>query len=213
MDSVAKKNYVQFGCGLCAPKEWVNFDASPLLRLQKLPMVGHWVPSGPFGRFPTNVCYGDIVQGLPIPENSVQLLYCSHVLEHLSLTDFRQALQNCYRYLQPDGVFRLVLPDLEAMAKQYLSADSPDAAAGFMRITYLGKEDRVRSFSTFLREWIGGSHHLWMWDYKSLSQELKFIGFTDIRRAYIGDSSISAYEDVEDSSRWDQLSLGIQCRK
>ena len=24
--------YVQYGCGLCAPKEWVNFDVSPTLR-------------------------------------------------------------------------------------------------------------------------------------------------------------------------------------
>jgi hypothetical protein len=75
---------VQFGCGLCAPSQWRNFDTSPTLRLQKLPMVGKLIPSGPFGHFPENVEYGNIVNGLPISDDSVKLLYCSHVLEHLT---------------------------------------------------------------------------------------------------------------------------------
>ncbi len=32
--------YVQYGCGLSAPAGWNNYDASPTLRLQKLPVVG-----------------------------------------------------------------------------------------------------------------------------------------------------------------------------
>lgn len=210
---IVKTQYVQFGCGLCAPENWLNFDASPLLRLQKLPLVGRFVPSGPFGRFPGNVRYGDVVKGLPIPENSVKYLYCSHILEHLSLTDCHHALQNCYRHLEAGGIFRLVLPDLEAMAKQYVNTTEAKAAHEFMRVTWLGKEARPRSFSTFLREWLGGSHHLWMWDYRSLAQALESVGFTEIRRAYFGDSGIAAYTQLEDPDRWDQLSLGIQCRK
>ena len=41
--------YVQYGCGLSAPHEWLNFDASPILRLQKLPLLGQLV-GGP--KFP-----------------------------------------------------------------------------------------------------------------------------------------------------------------
>ena len=32
--------YIHYGCGLDAPKEWINFDASPTLRLQKTPLLG-----------------------------------------------------------------------------------------------------------------------------------------------------------------------------
>jgi hypothetical protein len=35
------KIYIQYGCGLSAPKEWTNFDVSPTLRIQKLPIDRH----------------------------------------------------------------------------------------------------------------------------------------------------------------------------
>ena len=54
--------YVQYGCGLSAPVGWQNFDASPTLRLQKIPLIGKLVRKVDF---PSNVLYGDIVKGLP----------------------------------------------------------------------------------------------------------------------------------------------------
>lgn len=119
MFSASQAKWTQFGCGLCAPPDWLNFDASPSLRLQKLPLIGPLVPTGPFGRFPTNVHYGNIVLGLPIPDNSVELLYCSHVLEHLALNECYKALRNCYRHLKPGGIFRLVVPDLECLVQGF----------------------------------------------------------------------------------------------
>ena len=204
--------WVQFGCGLCAPENWLNFDTSPMMRLQKLPVVGPLVPSGPFGRYPKTVRYGDITKGLPIPENSVELLYCSHVLEHLTLVELRQALVHCYRHLKPGGIFRLVVPDLATMAKTYVASSDPDAAHEFMRITYLGKEERSRSLAAFLKAWLSGNDHLWMYDYTSLSTELEKAGFHHIRRARYGDSGHAAFDPVEDPERW-TLELGIQCQK
>ncbi|HEX8242224.1 MAG TPA: hypothetical protein VF541_01965 [Longimicrobium sp.] len=32
--------HAQYGCGPCAPAGWRNFDASPTLRLQRLPAAG-----------------------------------------------------------------------------------------------------------------------------------------------------------------------------
>jgi SAM-dependent methyltransferase len=210
--SLLRGQMVQFGCGLCAPSQWQNFDASPTLRLQKLPIFGSLVPAGEFGRFPANINYGDVVKGLPIPDDSVKLLYCSHVLEHLTLLELRQALQNCYRHLETGGIFRFVLPDLEFMSQQYVKSNDPDAALEFMRVTWMGIENRQRNLRGFLKEWLGGSQHLWMWDYKSLSRELSAVGFQDIRRAQVGDSGILEFSDVEDPQRW-QNELGIQCHK
>ena len=58
--------YVQYGCGWSAPKEWRNFDASLTLRFERLPLIGHLYTKNE-SRFPGNVEYGDIVKGLPIP--------------------------------------------------------------------------------------------------------------------------------------------------
>ena len=94
--------YVQYGCGWSAPKEWQNFDASPTLRFERLPIVGYLYTKNK-SRFPNNVKYGDIVKGLPVPADSCKGVYCSHVLEHLSLDDFRVALRNTVTILQPGG--------------------------------------------------------------------------------------------------------------
>ena len=58
--------YVQYGCGLSCPAGWLNFDASPTLRLQRLPAIGRLFVNSV--RFPDRVHYGDIRKGLPIAD-------------------------------------------------------------------------------------------------------------------------------------------------
>jgi hypothetical protein len=108
------KLYVQYGCGQCAPEEWMNFDVSPTLRIQKTPVLG-WLLKKSLGQvFDKNVRYGDITEGLPgIADNSADGVYCSHVLEHMSLGDFRKAVANSYKMLKPGAKFRFIMPDLK----------------------------------------------------------------------------------------------------
>lgn len=202
---------VQFGCGRTAPAEWCNFDSSMRLRLERLPPIGTLVPAGAFGRFPANVRYGDIVKGLPLPDGHVDLLYCSHVLEHLSLADFRTALRNCRRLLEPDGVFRIVMPDLRPLMERYVASADPDAAVTFMKWTGLGRERPQGGLVGRLVDSLRNSQHLWLWDYESAAAELETAGFRGIRRACFGDSGIAAFAAVESRERWDGF-LGIHCR-
>jgi SAM-dependent methyltransferase len=204
-------NYVQYGAGLSGPEEWSNFDASPSLQIQRLPLIGSLFKKiGP--SFPATIHYGDIVKGLPIAPNSLEAIYCSHVLEHLSLQDFRLALSNTLGYLKPGGRFRLVLPDLEILAQGYLHSAEHDAALKFMTDTYLGHYERSKGLLGLLRSWLGNSAHLWMWDYKSIKVELEKAGFVNIRRAEFGDSGDPMFNLVEDLGRW-QHNLGVDCEK
>lgn len=202
--------YVQYGCGWSAPDAWRNFDASPTLRFERVPLVGALYTKNA-SRFPRNVGYGDIVRGLPVPRESCTGVYCSHVLEHLSLEDLRTALANTYHMLRPGGVFRFVLPDLEQSAREYLSNPASDAALAFMRGTGLGRERRTKGLRGLVISSLGNSQHLWMWDYKSLERELQDAGFVSARRAFLGDSSDPMFQQVEDSGRWDGC-LGVECR-
>ncbi len=206
-----ENQYIQYGCGRSAPKSWRNFDASPTLRFERIPLLGRLYTKND-SRFIGNVEYGDIVKGLPVPDSSCKAVYCSHVLEHLSLWDFRKALRNTYRILQKGGIFRLVLPDLEYAINNYINDRSPDAAFNFMKETSLGKEKRNRRLKGFIFEWLGNSQHLWMWDYKSFERELKDVGFIKIRRAQFGDALDPMFTDVEDEGRWDKC-LGVECKK
>jgi len=112
--------YVQYGCGFSAPKGWYNFDSSLTLLYEKVPIIGKVYKKNEM-RFPKNVIYGDIIKGLPgIKENSCDGVFCSHVLEHLTIKQVKIALKNTYKMLKRNGIFRLVVPDLFMRAKMYL---------------------------------------------------------------------------------------------
>lgn len=200
---------MQYGCGSSAPKNWRNFDASPTLRFERLPVVGR-LYSKNANRFPPNVEYGDIVKGLPLAPGLCAAVYGSHVLEHLSLGEFQVALTHTHEMLEPGGVFRLVVPDLEVLAKRYVDSKSVTAAQEFMKETSLGIELRSRNLRGFLRAWLGNSSHLWMWDLKSLMHELSAVGFVKIERRFFGDNPVFA--DVEEASRFSDA-VAVECTK
>ena len=202
--------YVQYGCGLSAPEDWKNFDSSPTLRLQKIPLIGGIAKRKV--NFPSNVKYGDIVKGLAgVTENSCDGVYCSHVLEHLSLEDMRRALKNTYKILKKGGIFRCVLPDLEDAIKKYAQDklnDPEGASLKFMNDTMLGLSQRPRGLKGLLVSYYGNSHHLWMWDHDSLTRELINAGFTSVRRCKFNDSADSYFRSVESEGRFhDALAL------
>lgn len=206
---MTESQYVQYGCGWkSAPAEWRNFDASPTLWFERIPLFGRLYTKNST-RFPENAEFGDIVKGLPVPPNSCKAVYCSHTLEHLALADFRIALQNTRQMLVPSGVFRFVLPDLEYLISQYSNDPSSEAALKFMSESRLGQEKRPRGLKGFAFAWLGNTEHLWMWDFKSMAAELERAGFVEIRRAAFGDSGDPMFEKVESAVRW-QNCLGMQ---
>lgn len=197
--------YVQYGCGFSAPNEWLNFDASPTLRIQKIPLIGRAIVKNRV-LFPDNVRFGNILKGLPgILDESCDGIYCSHVLEHLSLKDFRYALRKTYSYLKPGGIFRCVVPDLEYSIRLYTETvknDSENAAFQFMNSTLLGLETRPTGLKGLLVNFLGNSHHLWMWDLYSLSAELKAVGFQSVRPCSFNDSADLYFKFVEEEGRF-----------
>ncbi len=208
-------SYIQYGCGLSAPLSWKNFDASPTLRIQKTPALGFLAKKKLNISFPPNVLYGDIVKGLPVNEASCNGLYCSHVLEHLSLNDFRIALVNSFKILKSGGIFRCVVPDLELMARSYInSLDSGDhsASISFIKNTLLGIDQRGRGLKGLLSSFWGNSHHLWMWDKNSLSEELKKAGFIQVRSCQFNDCEDEMFKQVEEAKRFENA-VAIECRK
>lgn len=208
--------YVQYGCGHSAPQEWINFDVSPTLRIQKTPILGTLMKSALNTTFPENVKYGDIVKGLPVKDNSCDGLYCSHVLEHLALDDFRKALKNSFKILKTGGTFRCIVPDLEAYTREYLeniNKGHHSASLTFMaEKTLLGVQSRPKTLKARVGSMFGNSHHLWMWDKYSLAEELKKAGFKNIRDCKYNDSTDPMFSHVESEDRFTQA-VAIECTK
>jgi ubiquinone/menaquinone biosynthesis C-methylase UbiE len=123
-----------------------------------------------------------------IEENSVDLIYCSHMLEHLKFPEAKQALRRWYTLLKDGGILRLAVPDMEAVFAHYF----------YWR--------RLPSLYSAL--WGSQRHefdfHYSGWDYQTLSDELSLVGFSDIYRwnpeytephKYIDDYSQAYYPD------------------
>lgn len=176
----------------------MNFDASPTLVIERIPILGALLRKNS-ARFPRTVRYGDVIRGLPVGKASVDAVYASHVLEHLSRSDFGKALGHVHDILRPGGRFRLIVPDLEWRSRAYvaaLDAGRTDANDAFMRTAHLGME--TRSLVTSL----GNSLHLWMWDEPSMRAALAAAGFVGIRRCRLGDSGDPMFDRVEEQSRF-----------
>lgn len=197
--------YVQYGCGLSAPDGWVNFDASPRLRFERVPIIGSLTRAAGKTLFPPAVRYGDIVSGLPVKAASVDGLYCSHILEHLDRDSIVPALANSFSILRPGGIFRLVMPDLVWRARQFLAdheAGDVNAADAFMETCYLGQRAPTRSINAKARAMFGNADHRWMYDVPLMKHLLSQVGFTDIRECEFGDSADPHFKEVEEHGRF-----------
>jgi predicted SAM-dependent methyltransferase len=203
-----KKLYVHYGCGQTAPEEWTNFDVSPTLVIQNTPVVGFLLKKSLGQVFDKNVQYGDITKGLPgIKDNTAEGVYCSHVLEHMSLEHFRIALRNTYKMLKPGGIFRIIMPDLEVLVRDYITdkdvKHDPEASITLIKRMMMGVEVRPRSFKAVTKHLFGYLEHLWLWDWESTEKELRDAGFTNIRRCEFNDSADPMFKLVENPKRWE----------
>ena len=64
----------------------------------------------------------DLNQGIPFAEGLFDVVYCSHLLEHFPKDKAGGFLKECYRVLKPGGILRVVVPDLEQIARDYIKA-------------------------------------------------------------------------------------------
>ncbi len=99
MKAVDKVNYLNVGCGDKFHTAWTNIDMgsnSPHVRVHNL------------------------LQGFPYGDNQFDALYHSQVLEHFPKEKAGAFLRECFRVLKPGGIVRVVVPDLENIASEYL---------------------------------------------------------------------------------------------
>jgi predicted SAM-dependent methyltransferase len=62
----------------------------------------------------------DLKKGIPFDDNTFDLVYHSHVMEHIPKAEAEGFIKECIRVLKPNGVLRIVIPDLERIVRNYL---------------------------------------------------------------------------------------------
>lgn len=208
--------YVNVGCGWSVGAGWQNYDGSPTLRFERLPVVGRLYTKND-NRFPEAALFADITKGPIGGENSADAIFCSHMLEHVALEDMRKSLRHMFRMLKPGGIFRMIVPDLSTRALAYTQRlGDPDAAHKFLEDAVFGAKTSHNTLFARLQWAYGNSGHLWMYDEPAMRKELEQVGFVTIRRCAFGDSELAAFAEVEDSDRFEceyGAELAFECRK
>ena len=177
---------VNIGCGPNPTPGWINFDNSVSVRIAKiallpqilsrLGLLGEGQKKLIFVARSGGVLWADGRSRIPLQSGTVEVLYTAHMLEHLDRDEARQFLAEAYRVIRPDGVIRVVVPDLRKLVEDYLSSGDADA---FIDATMLGSHQARSLFSRIRLLVAGKRHHLWMYDGPSLCRLLSAQGYRD----------------------------------
>lgn len=96
---MSKLPYLNIGCGFTFHREMTNVD---------------------FISTAKEVMAHNLLLGIPFADNTFELVYHSHVLEHFLRADGERLISECYRVLKKGGVLRVAIPDLEQIARNYV---------------------------------------------------------------------------------------------
>lgn len=61
---------------------------------------------------------------IPLPDNSVDEILAQHVIEHFPWSETNKILKEWYRVLKPNGIIKIICPDLDYILRVYLSLDN-----------------------------------------------------------------------------------------
>lgn len=93
--------YLNLGCGYRFHPAWTNVD---------------FTETGP------DVIAHNLNERTHFANDSYEVIYHSHVLEHFSRSQAPNFIRECYRVLRPQGFLRIAVPDMEQIIRSYIIA-------------------------------------------------------------------------------------------
>jgi len=204
-------NYVllNLGCGVKTSPLAQNIDWSIYLRIAKNPflmaLTKPLLSSTRRQRLESlrglDVVPHNLAKGIPVSAGSVDMVYHSHLLEHLDREVAEAFLREIFRVLKAGGRVRIAVPDLELYVRQYLAslesslhdqdaAKQHDEKIAVMYEQSVRREGAGTGSQRPLVRWIEkltvgdarskGETHQWMYDRVSLRVKLENAGFKDV---------------------------------
>lgn len=184
------------GCGFRCLENWRNVDGSPnaLLGskksaylnkiLYRLTGTASYYDFAEYDRTlrKNKIDYYDLRNGVPFDDGSLEVIYCSHFLEHLGKDSAIEFLNECCRSLKPGGLIRILVPDLDVAMEMYSA----------------GKVDEMQDLFFYTAPNYGFSAHKYNYNFSTLKGKLESVGFGAVRKLAHGkgDCPDIAYLDV-----------------
>lgn len=130
----------------------------------------------------------DLTKPLPVHSETIELIYCEHFIEHITLKQAGELLAECYRVLQPNSVLRLSTPNLKKLIDEYLIGRTEEwQDVGWMPTT------PCQMLNEGLRLW----GHQFVYDTDELKRILEEIGYREVREVTWQESSNEALKELE----------------
>lgn len=192
---------INIGCGLSGIGGWHNLDNSPTITMSRIPGIRRLLKTP---AWPKDVRRYDVRKGLPFSAGTVRYIYSSHTFEHFTYAESVAIAKECFRVLEPGGILRIAVPDLELIVREYLADASPAAAQNF-----LSRLSLHHSVQDLIHP---GSNHSQMFDGKALVHMLREGGFQDAAVSSFRQSAIPEIEQIELEVRRRE-SLYVEARK
>ncbi len=152
-----------------------------------------------------HVDYVHVVERLPMfADDSADLIYTCHVLEHFRRSEVSDVLREWHRVLRPGGILRTAVPDFERLLQVYQESSDLSLIIGPL----FGRQDYLYNI------------HYNVFDFATLKRELEAAGFADVRsydwrkteHAEVDDYS-QAYLPHMDKEHGLLISLNVECVK
>jgi len=221
---------LNIGCGInvIVGNDWTNCDNSLLAKLKRSPLwfaiawlINRGIVSEIYRDYP-DVKIVDIRRPLPFPDNSADFIYCSQVIEHLYFYDLSKFLSECSRVLKPNGVMRILTPDLNKIINLYQTRnlvkfeenDGLDSkySADHLNLVFYPRSWVSRDKRTRLVRIMDAipEQHKYIFDFETLSSLLLESGFNTVNEV---STEVSAFPDADQLDKYQAISLQIEAKK
>jgi len=210
---------INIGCGRTTTEGWTNLDNSLSLRIARrkswyalaksLRLVSRRQTEYIDFCRSANIQFADATKRIPADDASVEVIYSSHMLEHLSPIGVELFFQECHRTLRPGGTLRIVIPDIDYHIGAYLEDKDADRFLQEMLVV----APPVDTFRQRLTVLISGyRHHQWMYNATSIQDLLTAQGFSDVKILAPGETRIEDPGPLDLAERSD-VSLFVEASK
>lgn len=125
----------------------------------------------------------DVNYGLPFDDDSCELIYSEHFLEHLEYPDESVPfLRACNRVLRPGGLIHIGVPDSRYVVESCLKDPIDPAFLNKVKTHKWGYPEHCQTGFEFINYHFRlNGHHKFAFDYSTLKAQLERAGFSNVR--------------------------------
>lgn len=190
---------LNLGCGNQVVDGWVNVDYALGARFTRIPLVG--TLSRKLQLFDldwhNNIYLHDLTKRFPWGDESVDIVYSSHTLEHFTRAEGRSFLSESHRVLRKKGIIRIVVPCLQRIVEEYTTGKvRADEFVEKLGVLYGNNRNKIKNTLAHFIQF----PHKCMYDTPTLLMILEEIGFNAISREPFN-SDIDDIRQIETEER------------